>query len=217
MATFYCLFEQSGTFKREFLKLGHSAFDFDIQNEYGETDYLYNLFDSQIIHHVLREAKKNDATILMFFPCTYFSDQQILWTRGVNYSQRNWSDREKLARSSFNVRKAALYYNVLMKWVDLCVKKNIPLIIENPYSPNSFLVRYFPLKPSVVDKDRRRFGDSFQKPTMWYFVNRKPNDNFQLFNPYSFDTKKIQHTKYGKERSEISSSYAHNFIKTFIL
>lgn len=217
MATFYCLFEQSGTFKREFLKLGHSAFDFDIQNEYGETDFVYDLFDSQIIRHVLRKAKKNNATLIMFFPCTYFSDQQILWTRGLNYSQRNWSIKERLSRSSFNIRKAARYYEVLIKWVNLCVEGDIPLIIENPYSPNSFLIRYFPLIPAIIDRDRRRLGDSFQKPTMWYFVNRLPNDNFQLLNPFPLGNRKIQHTKYGKERSEISSSYACNFIKTFIL
>ena len=36
----HCLFEQSGTFKKEFKKLGITAFDYDIQNEYGQTDYV---------------------------------------------------------------------------------------------------------------------------------------------------------------------------------
>ena len=40
----HCLFEQSGTFKNEFKKLGIEAFDYDIQNEYGETDYQIDLF-----------------------------------------------------------------------------------------------------------------------------------------------------------------------------
>lgn len=43
----HCLFEQSGTFKNEFKKLGIEAFDYDIQNEFGETDYIVDLF-SQI-------------------------------------------------------------------------------------------------------------------------------------------------------------------------
>ena len=34
----HCMFEQSGTFKNEFKKLGYEAFDYDIQNEFGETD-----------------------------------------------------------------------------------------------------------------------------------------------------------------------------------
>ena len=40
----HCLFEQSGTFKNEFKKLGIEAFDYDILNEYGETDYQADLF-----------------------------------------------------------------------------------------------------------------------------------------------------------------------------
>ena len=38
------LFEQSGTFKNEFKKLGIEAYDYDILNEYGETDYQLDLF-----------------------------------------------------------------------------------------------------------------------------------------------------------------------------
>ena len=33
----HCFFEQSGTFKREFIKLGIPAEDYDIQNNFGET------------------------------------------------------------------------------------------------------------------------------------------------------------------------------------
>lgn len=38
------LFEQSGTFKNEFKKLGIEAYDYDILNDYGETDYQLDLF-----------------------------------------------------------------------------------------------------------------------------------------------------------------------------
>ena len=40
----HCLFEQSGTFKNEFKKLGYEAFDYDLLNNYGETDYQIDLF-----------------------------------------------------------------------------------------------------------------------------------------------------------------------------
>lgn len=40
----HCLFEQSGTFKNEFKKLGYEAYDYDIQNEFGETDNVIDLF-----------------------------------------------------------------------------------------------------------------------------------------------------------------------------
>lgn len=38
------MFEQSGTFKNEFKKLGYDAVDLDIQNNFGETDYVIDLF-----------------------------------------------------------------------------------------------------------------------------------------------------------------------------
>ena len=40
----HCLFEQSGTFKNEFKKLGINAIDYDIANDYGETDIQIDLF-----------------------------------------------------------------------------------------------------------------------------------------------------------------------------
>ncbi len=40
----HCFFEQSGTFKREFIKLGIPAEDYDIQNNFGETDHIIDLF-----------------------------------------------------------------------------------------------------------------------------------------------------------------------------
>lgn len=40
----HCLFEQSGTFKNEFKKLGIEAYDYDILNDFGETDYQIDLF-----------------------------------------------------------------------------------------------------------------------------------------------------------------------------
>jgi len=40
----YCLFEQSGMFKNEFIKLGIPAEDFDIQNNFGQTDHQIDLF-----------------------------------------------------------------------------------------------------------------------------------------------------------------------------
>ena len=41
----HLLFEQSGTFKNEFKKLGIEAFDYDILNQFGETDYVIDLYN----------------------------------------------------------------------------------------------------------------------------------------------------------------------------
>ena len=40
----HCMFEQSGTFKNEFKKLGYEAYDYDIQNNFGETNFVIDLF-----------------------------------------------------------------------------------------------------------------------------------------------------------------------------
>lgn len=40
----HCFFEQSGTFKQEFIKLGIPAEDYDIQNNFGQTDHVIDLF-----------------------------------------------------------------------------------------------------------------------------------------------------------------------------
>lgn len=42
----HCFFEQSGTFKNEFIKLGIPAEDYDIQNNFGQTDHITDLFKS---------------------------------------------------------------------------------------------------------------------------------------------------------------------------
>ena len=41
---YHCFFEQSGTFKNEFKKLGYKAYDYDILNDFGETDFIIDLF-----------------------------------------------------------------------------------------------------------------------------------------------------------------------------
>lgn len=41
----HCFFEQSGTFKNEFLELGFLSEDYDILNDFGETDHVIDLFD----------------------------------------------------------------------------------------------------------------------------------------------------------------------------
>lgn len=40
----HCLFEQSGTFKNQFKKLGVNAIDYDILNDFGETDRVIDIF-----------------------------------------------------------------------------------------------------------------------------------------------------------------------------
>ena len=40
----FCLFEQSGTFKNAFRKYGVEAEDYDILNDFGQTDHVVDIF-----------------------------------------------------------------------------------------------------------------------------------------------------------------------------
>ena len=51
----HCFFEQSGTFKNEFIKLGIPAEDYDIQDNFEQTDYKIDLF------HEIEEAYRGGA------------------------------------------------------------------------------------------------------------------------------------------------------------
>ena len=54
---YHCLFEQSGTFKNEFKKLGFKALDYDILNDFGETDHQIDLFSE------IEKAYNNEPSI----------------------------------------------------------------------------------------------------------------------------------------------------------
>ncbi len=60
---YHCLFEQSGTFKNEFKKLGYEAQDYDIRNDFNETDNVVDLYDQILVEydnlHNEREREDN--------------------------------------------------------------------------------------------------------------------------------------------------------------
>ena len=74
--TVYCMFEQSGTFKNEFKKLGINAIDMDIQNNFGQTDNVIDLFAEidkgyECKPSIFDNITKDDL-IVAFYPCIYF-------------------------------------------------------------------------------------------------------------------------------------------------
>lgn len=54
---YHCLFEQSGTFKNELKKLGCEAYDYDILDDFGETDFKIDLY-SEIEVEYSRERER---------------------------------------------------------------------------------------------------------------------------------------------------------------
>lgn len=95
----HCFFEQSGTFKNEFIKLGIPAEDYDIQNNFGETDHQIDLFaeieNAYSSGASIFDTISYDDLIMAFFPCIYFcAPSQMNFTWGcINY--RNMTVKQK--------------------------------------------------------------------------------------------------------------------------
>lgn len=223
----HCLFEQSGTFKNEFKKLGYEAYDYDIQNEFGETDYVIDLFAEirggyQGKPSIFDKISQDDL-ILAFFPCTRFEAKVPLWFRGENYAQRDWPLDKKLETSITMQEELTELYVLLCKLVIICNKKNLQMVIENPYTQPHYLTTYWCLKPDLIDKDRTENGDYYKKPTQYWFINRKPFHNL-VFEPIDYveqrvitRTRKQENTTVKTERSMIHPQYANRFIRQYLI
>ena len=107
--------------------------------------------------------------------------------------------------------------------------------MENPYSEEHFLRRYWCYPAAIIDKDRRDNGDYYAKPTQYWFVNIEPKCNF-LFEPIPYnaievkefkrdawrsrrtsDWKQTGATNTKTARSMIHPDYANRFIRQYIL
>lgn len=97
------------------------------------------------------------------------------------------------------------------------------MVVENPVTPPHYLTGYFPIKPALVDKDRTKNGDYFKKPTQYWFVNCKPEQNM-FFEPLEqVPVQNIERMKSGDglsrivKRSMIHPQYARRFIKSYLI
>lgn len=217
---FHCFFEQSGTFKNEFKKLGYKAFDYDILNDFNETDYVIDLFNEIEkgylgLNSIFDKMNKQD-TILAFFPCVRFEQQILLNFRGENSGFKNWDLRKKL---SYNLKlhdELNKNYQLITKLVIVCIDKKLPLIIENPYNEQHYLNKYWCIKPTIIDTNRRIEGDYYVKPTQYWFINCEPKNNI-LFEPLELVESKNVINQNTVERSMIHPQYANRFIRTYII
>lgn len=223
----HCFFEQSGCFKNVFRELGIDAYDYDIQNNFGETDYQIDLF-AEIENAYdgkpsLFDSITDDDLIIAFFPCIYFSSNNTLHFDGswITYHQRGMTELEINAAILERGRQRQYFYEILLKLFSVCTMKGLRLIVENPYATHHYLHANFPYKPSVIDYDRRRRGDYFKKPTQYFFHNCEPTYGESFQQPK--EVKNVKQLSGGKgglcneERSLISPDYARNFICDFIL
>lgn len=223
----HCFFEQSGTFKNEFKKLGYEAYDYDIQNNFGETDYVIDLFKEIENAYddkpsIFDEITKDDL-IMAFFPCIYFETIQQLCFALAKYDMRNKPKTYQIEYAIKRLDKRTEYHKLLYKLAYICIDRSLMLIIENPATAPNYLItgQNFP-SPTIIDNNRMLRGDYFKKPTAYWFFNITPTfgKSYQM----DKEQKKIGKCKpspnagmCSEERSMISPDYARNFICDFII
>ena len=224
--TVHCLFEQSGTFKNEFRKLGYMAYDYDIENEFGQTDFVCDIFS-----HIERayNAKKSlfdvfneEDLILAFFPCVYFCENNRLYFNATHRNLKKLSQSDIIKIILMRAQDREKFYEIALKLFYVCHEKQLRLIVENPYSTQHYLVNNFPYHATLIDRNRTLRGDNFVKPTQYWFINCEPTCGESL--QVNKKCIKVNQCKKGKksgmcskERSLISTDYARNFICDFIL
>lgn len=224
----HCFFEQSGTFKNEFIKLGIPAEDYDIQDNYGQTDHTDDLFKAiedaydgkpSLFDNIVGGE---EDLILAFFPCIYFS---CLSQMGISWGCTNYqklSYKQKTEEILKRVANREKFFGLAVKMLTIAKERGIRLIMENPWSQQTYLKANFVAPPTMVDNNRRLRGDYFTKPTAYWFINCDPTYGFTE----QKDKKRVRilDCKGGveaglcsEERSMISPDYARNFICDFIL
>ena len=165
-----------------------------------------------------------DDLILAFFPCTRFETKIIQWMRGETYSQKNWDDEMKLKYSMKLHGEMDMMYQLISKMVIVCLRKGLRLVIENPKSIPHHLTDYWCLKPAIIDKDRRKNGDYYKKPTQYWFINYKPKNNlvFEVLDYVpQIKSERVVKDDFGLDRttarSMIHPQYANRFIRQYLI
>lgn len=224
----HCFFEQSGTFKQEFIKLGIPAEDYDIQNHFGQTDHTDDLFkaieDAYDGKPSLFDNITPDDLIMAFFPCIFFCQAS---QSAFTYTYNNYAKMDIRKKTDMILERSKnreYFYSLLIKLFGLVQERGLRMIVENPYSGQHYLVlaQNFVMPPTMIDHDRTRRGDYFNKPTSYWFVNCEPTHGTSI--QPAKEHKTVMTAKgasraglCSEERSMISPDYARNFICDFIL
>ena len=120
-------------------------------------------------------------------------------------------------------------YDAVNKLFIVCMDRGLKLIMENPYSQEHFLRRYWCYKPAIIDNDRRENGDYYAKPTQFWFCNIEPKNNF-LMDAIVYNhidaIERLNQGMYAEHfgkvslkvaRSMIHPMYANRFIRRYLL
>lgn len=222
----HLMFEQSGVFKNQFKELGYEAFDYDIQDHFHETDSVVDLFKAIEDAYDGKPSLFDDITpddlIMAFFPCIYFSCMSQML---ISYTHRNYTNYTPKERFNAILQRSAnreLFFSRAVKMLAVAKIRGLRIIMENPWSEQTFLKQNFPFNPSVVGMNRTLRGDYYVKPTAYWFINCEPT-NGQTLQPRKPGKNICQVAPNGmpgicnEERSLIHPDYARNFICDFVL
>ena len=130
--------------------------------------------------------------------------------------------KEKADKILERTEKREQFYRIAVKMMTVVKMRELRLIMENPWSEQTYLKANFVMAPTIVDKNRTLRGDYFIKPTAYWFVNCEPTNGFSY--QKDKETKRIPWARQNptagmcsEERSMISPDYARNFICDFII
>lgn len=230
---FHCLFEQSGTFKNVFKEFGHEALDYDILNDYGETDIKIDLFKEieteydnivrgGVEQTIFTNMDKDNDFIIAFFPCTHFADANQLQYRLLIGGKKRDFDIRATERLVERNKARAWFFELYLKFCQIVKHKGIPTIIENPASSGdkNYLIMFSPVDVGYYEKDRSIFGDRFKKPTNFFTINFKMEEKLMMFEDKVYETINIYDIQSKAVstggRSKIEDTYARNFYKRFL-
>ena len=104
---------------------------------------------------------------MAFFPCIYFcAPSQMNFTWGcINY--RNMTYKEKTDAILKRSKDREKFYSLAIKMFSIIAERGLRLIMENPWSENTYLKANFIVPPAIVDTNRMLRGDFRVKPTAY--------------------------------------------------
>lgn len=145
----------------------------------------------------------------------------MLWFRGDAMQQKKWNLEKKLEYNINLHKELNRNYELISKLVLVLLRKNIPIIIENPYSTQHYLTNYWCIRPKVIDTDRHATGDYMKKPTQYWFIGIEPKNNL-VMEQVNYKKRFTSNSLWGNEngqvdRSMISKDYVNRFIREFII
>lgn len=215
------LFEQSGTFKKVLQEKNYTSYDVDIVKT-ENVDFNIDLFKEitnyyqgiDLDNNLFSRINTNDI-VFSFFPCIHFENQANLQVLAHNYPDIYKSDLERIKKSQERERERSMFYEIFCKMYMILLKIGCKAVIENPYSTQHYLNRYFPVKSSLIIEDRTQLGDIYKKPTQFWFINFEPKN--LLVSKYVKDKNYIRISDtHGIKKSYITSTFAKIFIEEYV-